>query len=537
MISIIFITAIYLHPADLITIAESSAYTQTSLYSDVMEFLYEAQKRSGQVKIQQLTRSSEGRMIPLVIISTEGVQSPQEMNTYQKPAVLIVANIHAGEVEGKEASLMLIRDIVDGKMKGILRDQVLLMIPIFNADGNDKMGPNRRDNGPERAGVRYNGQHLDLNRDYLKLESPEVRALVRLFQEWQPVLFVDMHTTNGSYHREPVTYTTLANPHSDPTLIDYMWRQLFPEVQKTLKQTYGYDSIPYGNFVDRADPNKGWRNHAFAALYGNNYGGLRNIFTILNENYAYADFKTRVLASLGFIKSILQFTNQNIGKMEQIIRTANIRTREHFFKEKFVLDFQVDPLFDMTIKSYEFYKEKIKPEERDKYPPWIKDFIVKKRDRLKDYHVTYYAKAEPTSSLSLPEAYIVLPGQEHIIEKLADHGIIMEKNLHPFTTHVEHFIIKEIKPSERIYQGHVMIDIKGQYELRETTIPPHSYLVTMKQSLARLIPELLEPQASNSLIKWGYFNRDIVSQWTNRPGEYPVYRLPKMIQAISLIKK
>ena len=528
IVTTLFICIFNTYSSDLITTAESSAFTRTTLYEDVMAFLYEAQRRSDQIKILKLTRSSEGRMIPLLVISREGIQSARELKIYRKPAVLVVANIHAGEVEGKEASLMLIREIATGNLNDILQNQVLLMIPIFNADGNDKLGPNRRDNGPERAGVRYNGQNLDLNRDYLKLESPEIRALVRLFREWQPVLFVDMHTTNGSYHREPVTYTTLANPHSDPVLMDYMWNQLFPQVQKMLKETYGYDAIPYGNFVDRADPNKGWRNHAFAALYGNNYGGLRNIFTILNENYAYADFKTRVSASLGFIKSILHYTNRHIHQMAEMSRQADIRAREHYYKKNFVLDFKVEPLFDLTIKSYEFQKERIKPGDRHKYPSWIKDFIVKKTDRLKDYQVTYYAKAVPTRTLPLPEAYIILPHQDHIIENLKRHGIVVEKILKPFTATVEHFIIDEVKPANRIYQGHVLIDIKGKYKTVETAIPPQSHLVSMKQFLARLIPELLEPEAAHCLLKWGYFNRIIVTQWGSRPGLYPVYRLPKI---------
>ena len=162
-----------------------------------------------------------------MVVSRDKVSRPGDLARYGKPAVLVMANIHAGEVEGKEASLMLIRDIALGKFSGLLDSQVLLFIPIFNADGNDKLGHNRRDLGPELAGVRYNGQNLDLNRDYLKLESPEVQALVGLFSAWDPVLTVDMHTTNGSYHREPVTYSTLLNPNSDRKLARFHVAEAF----------------------------------------------------------------------------------------------------------------------------------------------------------------------------------------------------------------------------------------------------------------------------------------------------------------------
>ena len=298
--AIILITVLLLAcllPAEEIqTVAESSDYEKTSLYDDVMNFLYQVQKKSDLIKILPLTTSSEGRLIPLVVLSREKVSRPADLQMVGKSAVLIMANIHAGEVEGKEASLMLIRDIAIGKLSGLLDHQVLLFIPIFNVDGNDKLGHNRRDLGPELAGVRFNGQNLDLNRDYLKLESPEVRALMTIFNSWDPLLVVDMHTTNGSYHQEPVTYSTLLNPNSADKLRVYMWQKLFPPVARMLKSVYGFDSLPYGSFVDREFPEKGWTSDALEARYGSNYVGLRNRFSILNENYSYADFKSRVLS-------------------------------------------------------------------------------------------------------------------------------------------------------------------------------------------------------------------------------------------------
>jgi hypothetical protein len=514
-----------LFPSELITEAERSNFQKTSDYNQVMAFIFEAQKRSDSIQVIRLTTSFEGRMIPLVVISHEGIKSPGELRLTNKPSVLIMANIHAGEVEGKEAALMLLRDIVTHKIDDILDHQVILVIPIFNPDGNEKFGHNRGDNGPELAGVRYNGQHLDLNRDYLKLESPEVKALVKLFNEWDPIMFVDLHTTNGSYHREPVTYTTLVNPNSDERLSQYMWKQFFPAVSGMLKEEYGYDSIPYGNFVDRANPEKGWSNHAVAARYGNNYAGLRNRFTVLVENYAYADFKTRVLGCFGFIKSILLYTNKHIREMQEMVTASDLKTQIDYFKETFALEFENEKLLELTIKSYQFKIEKIKPEDSHKYPPWIKDFIVEKTDILKDYKVDYFSKPVPIKSISLPEAYIILPYHDKILKKIKNHGIIVEKIRKPVTAQMEYFVIEEIKLAQGIYQGHIFLDIKGHYEKKEETIPENSHLISMRQPLARLIPVLLEPESEDSLIRWGFFNREIVEQWSGRPASYPVYRL------------
>jgi len=521
----VFLVVCLLPAEEILTVAESSNYMKTSLYDDVMGFLYQVQKRSDIVKILPLAVSSEGRLIPLVVLSREKVSRPGDLRTTGKPAVLVMANIHAGEVEGKEASLMLIRDIALGRLSGLLDSQVLLFIPIFNADGNDKLGHNRRDLGPELAGVRPNGQNLDLNRDYLKLESLEVRALVDVFNSWDPLLVVDMHTTNGSYHREPVTYSTLLNPNSDKNLRDYIWQKFFPAVAGALKVVHGYDSVPYGNFVDREFPEKGWVSDALEARFGSNYVGLRNRFSVLDENYSYADFKTRVLSSRAFVLSIMAYTAKNIGAIADLVRQADLETIAHFSRGEFVLEFKLEKLFDLTVKSYEFVKETIKPEDRAKYPPWVGEFIMKRTEELRDYKLPYLSLAVPSRSLNLPAGYVLMPQQPEALANLRRHGVRVERILEGFRTEAENFKITGVEIGKNIFQGHVLNIIKGNYEKAEVDIPAGSYYVSLEQPLARLLPVLLEPESADSLAAWGFFNRVIVQQWSNQPGPYPVYRL------------
>ncbi|MDD8012813.1 MAG: M14 family metallopeptidase [Acidobacteriota bacterium] len=522
----ICLLAALLPAEEILTVAESSNYTKTSLYDDVMDFLYRVQKKSGLVKILPLATSSEGRMVPLVVLSRDPVRCPGDLAVYGKPAVLVMANIHAGEVEGKEASLMLIRDIALGKFANLIATQVLIFIPIFNADGNDKLGHNRRDDGPELAGVRYNGQNLDLNRDYLKLESSEVQALVGLFNSWDPVLTVDMHTTNGSYHREPVTYSTLLNPNSDRALSDFMWQKLFPDVAATLKTVYGYDSVPYGNFRDREFPEKGWESDALEARYGSNYVGLRNRFSILDENYSYADFKTRVLASRSFVTSILEYTAKNIGVMAEMTRSCDRETAARAGGE-FILEFRTEKLFDVTVKSYEFVKEEIKPEDRAKYPPWVGDFIMKKTAVLKDYKVPYFSLAVPTRTTPLPAGYVLSPFQHEALANLKRHGIRVERLLEGFTAEAESFFITSLEVDKTLFQGRARNTLKGRYETSTVEIPAGSYYIGLDQPLARLVPVLLEPESVDGLAAWGIFNRVIVQHWSNGLGPYPVRRLAR----------
>lgn len=518
-----------LYPVDSLprTAAETSDYTRTSLYPEVIDLVFAAQKQSDKIKVLKLTVSYEGRFIPLVVISQEGIRSAAELRLLDKPAVLINANIHAGEVEGKEACQMLIREFAEGKLDDLLSTQIILIIPLFNPDGNEKIGRNRRDLGPELAGQRYNGQKLDLNRDFLKLASPEVKALVQVFTEWQPILFVDMHTTNGSYHQEPVTYAGLMEPNTDPVLSNYLWEQFFPQVSRTLKETYGFDSVPYGNFEDRLKPEKGWTNDSLEARYGTNYAGLRNMFSVLDENYSYADFKTRVLSSLAFVKSILTYTREHGQKMQKLIAEAAAKTRRGFSRGDFVIDYQNDKLCDVTVKSYRFKIEKIKAADKGKYPPWFGDYLVQKTDILKDYRVPYFSKAKPTRTIPLPAGYIVTPFHPELIENIKNHGIQVEQVRQEMKLPVEKYIIQEVKVNPGLYQGVAPVTLKGRYTREEVAIPKDSYYIPLNQPLARLIPVLLEPESRDSLAFWGYLNRELVSQWSNTPEPYPIYRLPR----------
>ena len=191
---------------DLLTVAESSEFTRTSLHDDVMSFVNQLQKRSNRIRVETLCQSAEGRDVPLLILGNPVPASVAQLKHDDRLVVYIQANIHAGEVEGKEAVQMLARDMLLGDKQKFLDGLIVLITPIFNSDGNEKHGHNRRDKGPELAGVRHNGLMLDLNRDGIKLESSEVRAMVgTILNQWDPALFVDCHTTNGSYHDEPVT--------------------------------------------------------------------------------------------------------------------------------------------------------------------------------------------------------------------------------------------------------------------------------------------------------------------------------------------
>ena len=234
--------------------------------------------------------------------------------------MFVQANIHAGEVEGKEAVLMLARRLVSGDLKPLTRQLVILIAPDYNADGNEKVNVMNRtaQNGPVGGvGTRENSKGLDLNRDYMKLDSAEARSLVGLINKWDPHVIVDLHTTNGSYHAYHLTYSPILNPNADARLIDFTRERMLAPIRQAMLKTHNWRTYYYGNFapedgggressrVDPANPgNVTWRTFDHRPRFGNNYAGLRNRIAILSEAYSYLDFKGRVEVTEDFVEEI-----------------------------------------------------------------------------------------------------------------------------------------------------------------------------------------------------------------------------------------
>ncbi len=312
------------------TTAEATDYAATSTYADVLAFIRELQRLSPLVRVETICTTTEGRDVPLLVIGKPLPRDPLALRYDKRAVVYVQANIHAGEVEGKEAALMLVRDIVLDPKLPYLDKVVLLVAPVFNADGNDKMDPRNRMGqvGPEKgSGVRHNGQNLDLNRDSMKLESPEMRGLVRnVLLRWDPLLLVDCHTTDGSFHQEPVTYSWPLCPNGDPAVLKYARDKMLPAVDATLEKKYGTLSVPYGDPMDFRDMEKGWRTFGHQPRYMTNYIGLRNRLSILDENYNYADFRTRVAGNYHLLKAILDYCAANTAELQKLVADADART-------------------------------------------------------------------------------------------------------------------------------------------------------------------------------------------------------------------
>jgi len=521
--------------AELQTVAEKSNYESTSRYEDVMAFVDQLKKSSKYVRVETLAKTLEGREIPLLIVGNPLPKSPKDLVNDKRVIVYIQANIHSGEVEGKEASLMYIRDLLKDKNSEILRNVILLVCPDLNADGNEKISTKNRtnQNGPVNGvGVRYNGQMLDLNRDAMKVESPEIKGvLTNVFDKWDPDVIMDCHTTNGSYHIEPVTFTWIMNPNCDRSLINYMRDKMMPEMSSVLLDKYKTENCFYGEFIDMMDYSKGWISYAAEPRYLSNYVGVRNRLGILNENYVYADFKSRVLGCYHLIFSLMDYASTHKDEINDLIKGVDAKTIARGLNptvaDSFAIAYEGRPTpNNVTVKTFE--ADKVESDnEWERY---------KKSDRRKDVNVIYIADYFATKNVKFPFAYILSIPDPEVVQVLKTHGIVVEKLDNTASIEVDKFVIEELKVSPRLNQGHYTETIKGKFERETKEFNAGTYIVRTSQKLGYVISYLLEPQSDDGLLVWNYFDRYLVPQWSKNYNPYPVYKVISRIDIKSTVE-
>jgi len=504
------------------TTAERTGFAETSRHADVMAFIAELQRLSPKVRVERMATSAEGRAIPLLVIGDPAPASPAELRGDARAVVYLQANIHGGEVEGKEAAQMLARDLLLGATPAYLDRLVILIAPIFNADGNERISAANRTNqaGPAGGvGERYNGQNLDLNRDGMKLETPEVRGLVDVLNRWDPVFFLDSHTHNGSYHQEPVTWVWGLNPNGDPGILAFMESVMLPEVERRMREAHGTLTIPHGDFVDPADPAKGWVPLGPEPRYLSNYVGLRNRLSVLNEQYPYVDFETRVRGAYSLFRVFLDYLSEHRDEIVRIVREADRRAlaRGAAAADAFVLATEAQPIGTaLTIRGYEMEITDLGNGRRRARPT----------ERKRTYErVPYLARWAPTKSVRYARGYLIATPDPNVLANLQAHGVTVERLLEPATVTAEGFTVTELTGARRSNQGHYTTSVTGTYAPVARVFPAGTLLVRTAQVLGPLAAALLEPESDDGLVTWNHFDRYLAAQWGNQPQPYPVYRL------------
>lgn len=481
------------------TTAERSGYAATSSHADVLAFVDSLQRLGAGIRVGRLGVSPQGRVLSYVVASRPLVDGPAEAHRSGKPIVYLQGNIHGGEVEGKEASLMLLRDLTLGLLRPLLDSLVLIVVPLYNADGNDAFGPGERNRpsqlGPASVGRRPNGQGLDLNRDYQKLDAPETRAAVHLVERWDPDLFLDLHTTNGSYHGYVLTYAPGLNPNSSPAN-DYVRDKLLPEVRARMRTRHRQEVFPYGNFRN-PDPDSlrlGWETYDPRPRFGTNWAGMRGRMAILSEAYSHADFRTRVSATYNFVLEVLRLAAAERGAIKALTLAATRQRPDSVaLRSELAPPIQMDVIAELTERT----GEGSGPFSRRR-PTGLFQTI-----RMPVYDRFVAARKE-----AVPSAYLLPPQHASLAEALRGQGIEVRRILSAWPGLVEAFRVDSLVV-EPLYEGHRTIRVEGAWRAREMGIAPGWFLISTDQRLGVFAAGLLEPASEDGFATWNFLDRDL----------------------------
>ncbi|MCH7920994.1 MAG: hypothetical protein IIC50_23850 [Planctomycetes bacterium] len=499
------------------TRAERTDFRETSHYADVLEFIEDLQAKGAPVAVQFIGVSTQGHKIPLVIASRPPVAGPADARRSGKLVVYVQANIHAGEVEGKEAVLTLLRELARSPEGGLLDKIVLLTTPIYNIDGNETWGPwqrNRRSqNEPEVVGTRTNGQGLDLNRDGMKAESPEMRAALRfIYTTWDPEVLVDLHATNGTRHGYPLTYSPPLHPDTQNDLLQYNRDELLAAVHRRMRRDFGMETFVYGN-VPRNGTSQGWYQSAPDPRRITNYVGLRNRLAILSEATCYLPFRQRVATTRHFLLTVLEEIGRRQQRILHLTREADARVIGWGMQPEtapaLTVRYQIVSRGAEEILLEKATSDGGSSRARRITPP--RDFI--------SVQMPVYDRFEPTKTARFPAAYFIPSTFHPTVELLRRHGIVVEKLLADWKGPTEAFVIDEIVSAERPFQGHILKELGGHFESIEKEIPKGSYLVRTAQPLGILIFHLLEPESIDGVAAWGFLDPALHAR-----GHYPIHK-------------
>lgn len=493
------------------TRAERSSFTETSSHADVLAFLDSLAQRGAPLRRGVLATSAQGREVPYVIASRPLVDGPGAAHRSGKPVIWLQGNIHGGEVEGKEAALMLLRDLSFGSLRPLLDSVILVVVPIYNTDGNDAFGPGDRhrpgQHGPPVVGLRPNGQGLDLNRDYVKQEAPETRGAAALIMAWDPDLFVDLHTTNGSYHGYALTYSPGLNANATPAN-DWVRDLFLPELRRRVGARHGQETYWYGNFRTQ-DPDSlaagGWWTYEGHARYGTNWFGMRGRLAILSEAYSNDDFRTRIASTRNFVLEILRLAAEERTAIHAVNAQSEAPPDSVTVRSRFA-----DPAMDDVIAEL-----------TEPAGDGAGGFARRRRTGVfRTIRMPVVDRFAPVRREAMPAAYLLPPQHAHLVERLRTHGVRVATLRHAWEGEAEAFRMDSVAFAARPFEGHRFASVEGQWHPRPARAGAGWFVVPTAQRLGLLAAFLLEPGSEDGFVTWNFLDRDL-----RRGAEFPVLRV------------
>ena len=491
-------------PVEWQTRAEKTDYRETPRYDETIAYAKRLADASPLIRYRSFGQSGEGRDLPLLIAATGGTFTPQAARQAGKAVLMIQACIHAGESDGKDAGLALLRDIAITKTRpGLLDHVVILFIPIYNTDGHERFGPFNRinQNGPAEMGWRVTTSNLNLNRDYMKADAPETRAWLRLWTEWNPDLLVDCHVTDGADFRYNITYIYEHHAHAPAPVLAWM-RDAFDGRIFPATEASGNLLAQYMTFRDNRDMTKGIDGFVMPPRFSTGYTTVRNRPGITIETHMLKDYRSRVRGTYDLLRFTLDELNRNTDKLLRAVREADEQTIKS--GQSYDPGRRYPLLIEMTDKSRPLQFKGL--ESRTELSDISGTMRVVFGTKPVDLTVPFYDDGRVAAAVSPPLYYIIPPQWREAIEVSAAHGLQMKRLTAPATIEVESYRFTDVKFAATPFEGHVMPNYKTVKVQERRTYPAGSVLIPVAQPAGNVAIHLLEPEAPDSLIAWGFFN-------------------------------
>jgi hypothetical protein len=484
-----------------ITYYEKSNYLETPNYKSTIDYIKKLEKNSNWIKYIPFGKSPEGRDLPMVIVSSDNSFTADEQKKSRKALVMIQCGIHAGEIDGKDAMLMLMRDIAISKsLEEIIQHVNLMIIPIFNVDGHERISPYNRinQNGPKEMGWRVTANRLNLNRDYLKADAVEMKYWLSLFNNWIPDFFIDCHVTDGSDFPYNLTYEVETNENINKGIAEWTKKELMPSVLKEMEKN-GNPIVPYVGFKDEFDISKGISCGVMSPRLSTGYTAVQNRQGFLIETHSYKDYKTRVQATYQMVKVLIEYINKNYKKVKELVKAADKET-----ENAYTIGTPIPLGFEMTeqssgldFKAYKVIKEK------SEISGGYKRSYSKEIEELK---IPFYNVARVSNVIRPPFAYIIPSYCQDVISILRLHGIKIGTMIEDMTLPVEMYKLSNPKWNPRPYEGRHTVEYKIDKSQEKIKYPKGTYVVPADQRASKVLMYLLEPSSKESLITWGFFD-------------------------------
>jgi hypothetical protein len=505
------------------TPAEVSSFRTTPSYAETLAYLHRLADAAPQaLRMETFGTTPEGRPMTVMIAAKDGDLTPERARAAGKPIVLVQAGIHPGEIEGKDAGLMLLRDIaVTGRLPHLLDHAVLVYIPVYSVDGHENSGPYFRinQNGPESMGFRGQSQYLNLNRDYVKADAPETRAWLKLWNTWQPDLLIDIHTTDGADYQPDLTWYT-EDPHKLPPSIAAWQKTAYADEAMPRFEKLGHIASPYLEFRDGRDITKGIENFGSGPRFSTGYAAIRNRAGLLIETHMLKSYEVRVRASYDVVRSVLEVVDKDPGALLKASKDADTWAASLSAKADASLPvtFKENPTpKPFTLKGYAFTQT----HSDISNDTWVRYDTSKK----KTYEIQSWNDLLPDVSAPLPAAWAIPPQWTVVIDRLDAHGIPYTRTGASARVKVTRDELTQPKWAEKPFEGHHMLkDVAMASTQEEMELPAGTVIVRADNVDAVLALNLLDARAPDSLLRWGYL--DAIFE----PKEYGE---PRVVEALA----